>query len=104
MLSSDKDAPQPNSILYVDNLMFEYPLNVDIQHANQAKVFSYEKNIYIQNLKGETIIELYNEMGQLIKHVITHDNQTKINIENPGFYIVKLNNRNNSFITNVMVK
>ncbi|NSW46173.1 MAG: PCMD domain-containing protein [Bacteroidales bacterium] len=104
MLSSDKDAPQPNSILYVDNLTFEYPLDINIQHAYQAKVFSCEKNIFIQDLIGESKIEVYNEIGQLIKHIITNDNLIKINTENSGFYIVKLNNRNNSFITKVMVK
>jgi hypothetical protein len=103
LLSSDKDAPQPNSVLYVDNLSFEYPLNVDEHNTNSAHVFCFDKNIYVENLTEKTQIEVYNEMGQLIKQCLTNENRVKIEVGTPGFYMVKVNNRYSTSINKVMV-
>jgi len=72
ILSSDRNAPQPNSTLYVDNLVFTYPASVEEIQSEYADIFVYDNILHIiskHNSVFASSVEVYSVDGRLLKSV-----------------------------------
>lgn len=90
ILSSDKDAPQPNSIFYVDNLTFDYPLNETVNIIDEPQIFTHQNKLIINNLNSNAAITIVNQAGQIITQTQTHEQNNSYVIENKGIYFVQI--------------
>lgn len=90
ILSSDKDAPQPNSILYIDNLSFEYPLNASLNANNQINVYTFHDLLTINNLKPGSDITIINSSGQIYLRKHIDESDATLKIEKSGIYFVQI--------------
>lgn len=97
ILSSDKDYPQPNSILYIDNLTFEYNNSVATSLLDKEPILIWQNQaLNISNIKTPTEIEILDITGKsIIKQQITSD--ISIALKPKNIYIVRL--KSNSFLT-----
>lgn len=94
ILSSDKDYPQPNSILYIDNLTFEYNNNINSELINNPTIETNKNQLLIKNIQKPYIVEIYDITGKLIiKENIT--SERIYSLKNNSIYIVHL--KNNTF-------
>ncbi|MCX7862374.1 MAG: PCMD domain-containing protein [Bacteroidales bacterium] len=73
ILSSDKDYPQPNSILYIDNLTFEYNNSITSVSNNISPEIQWTSPyLRIKNIKQPTIIEVFDITGKSISKLHTY--------------------------------
>ncbi len=95
VLSSDKDAPQPNSTLYIDNLTFEYPLNSETSSLNKVQLYTYQNKVIINNIETNSQITVFNSNGQIVFEKYIHDANYSFNIEQKGIYFVSIKSNQN---------
>ncbi|GAB4449435.1 MAG: hypothetical protein Fur0028_04690 [Bacteroidales bacterium] len=95
VLSSDKDAPQPNSTLYIDNLTFEYPLNSETSSLNKVQLYTYHNKVIINNSEPNSQITVFNSNGQIVFDKNIHDANYSFNIEQKGMYFVCIKSNQN---------
>lgn len=99
ILSSDRNSPQPNSTLYIDNLELQYPSS--ISHENQSflpRLYYDSGNLILDNLPDiNTSLEIsvFGTDGRLIqRNTIIPDgsgrDQIRIRSVPEGVYIIKL--------------
>ncbi len=96
ILSSDKDYPQPNSILYIDNLTFEYNNSLTTSSFEKEPILIWHNQaLNISNIKTPTEIEILDITGKnIVKQQITSD--ISIVLKSKNIYIVRL--KSNSFL------
>lgn len=84
ILSSDRNAPQPNSTLYVDNLSLSYPSNIEDEMSENLKISFSDGTLIIssdENLLAITEIEIISLEGKLLqKHQIENNSDRIISI------------------------
>lgn len=95
VLSSDKDAPQPNSTLYIDNLTFEYPLISETSSLNKVQLYTYQNKVIINNIETNSQITVFNSNGQIVFEKYIHDANYSFNIEQKGIYFVSIKSNQN---------
>lgn len=97
ILSSDKDYPQPNSILYIDNLTFEYNSSIASSSLDKEPILLWQnQSLYISNIKMPTEVEILDITGKsIVKQQIISD--ISIPLKPKNIYIVRL--KSNSFLT-----
>jgi hypothetical protein len=93
ILSSDKDYPQPNSILYIDNLTFEYNNSVNTETIKEPFIQANKNQIQISNIDKEYSIEIFDITGRLIIKEIINSNKY-YNLKNNSIFIVQLKSNN----------
>jgi hypothetical protein len=107
IISSDRNAPQPNSTLYIDNLTLSYPASVQSVNVQSPGISYSNGNISIihhHSQKRIREIEIFNLPGQrIVTHNLTDspDNSFTIPFRGypPGIYISKLTFTDGSFFT-----
>ncbi len=107
ILSSDRNAPQPNSTLYVDNLSLSYPSSVQSFSVQTPQISFSNGNIKIVlNSTQQSIqeIEIFNLPGQRLLSLNPTDRVGRnFNIPfrgyPPGIYISKLYFTDGTFFT-----
>lgn len=95
ILSSDRNNPQPNSTLYIDNLQFSYPTSI-YEMENPSAIVTYKDNHINVSLRPSLslkIVEVYSLQGQLIaRHLITVNSESyqfPLTLH-PSMYMVRL--------------
>lgn len=105
ILSSDRNAPQPTSTLYVDNMSLTYPASIQSMTTEAVHFYVSSDFLYLNpHLQSESsLIEIYSIDGKLILSSVYHPMQgenAKIDIQmlNQGMYIAVLSNESGSFV------
>ncbi len=104
ILSSDRNAPQPNSTLYVDNLTFSYPTSVSEISDEAINMFWFDGNLIISSDKDPfslSEVEIFNIEGKLLQKIqideLSAHNYSVSMIQNtPGMYLASLRLRDGS--------
>jgi len=88
ILSSDRNAPQPNSTLYIDNLTFSYPVSVDEMSTSSFSLSYTEDFLYVflpQEHHQITNINVYSVDGKLIRsHYPPSSHTSVMKVQMPG--------------------
>lgn len=91
ILSSDKDAPQPNSTLYIDNLYFEYPtISESIDHNIQPTIYMYNENIIVEYPEEVFHVNVYDILQKLLISKECYNGQNVIPVYTKGLFFVEI--------------
>lgn len=108
IVSSDINSPQANSVLYIDNLSFTYPTDINEHKTNNINAYYIDEKLIILNPNLEKIkqMNVYSIDGKLVNTKTIEANSDKIifSVSNlsKGVYIVNILFDNN-FSTNKKV-
>lgn len=72
IMSSDRNAPQPNSTLYIDNLTLNFPANVHESDLGLVRIFQNSSSLSIyanENIENIKNVRLLSSDGKTIKSV-----------------------------------
>jgi hypothetical protein len=106
IMSSDRNAPQPNSTLYIDNLTFSYPASVDEAGASSISV-SYSDDVLYVNMSQEhheiSNIHIYSVDGKLMgSYYPDHRHMWEMKVQLPGLpaglFIASVTSANGSVV------
>lgn len=98
ILSSDRNAPQPNSTLYIDNFSLSYPTNIENNEAENIKISFSEGNLIISNVNNSMslneVVIISNDGKILQIHNLHHSSDPNISFPlvqtASGLYITSL--------------
>ncbi len=107
ILSSDRDDPQPNSTLYIDNLEFQYPIGVEesITSADEPRVYFGAGRLVFEGVdsdRAQLPVSLYSLDGRVVWSGETQrDGNTYTSLLLPdlqgGVYIVRYGKGDGSY-------
>jgi hypothetical protein len=107
ILSSDRNAPQPNSTLYVDNLVFTYPASIEETQSEYADVYVYDNVLHVVSKQTSVFassVEVYSVDGKLLKSVsldeINASPEMSISLALPSAVYVAVVRLNNGLTVN----
>lgn len=95
LLPTDRNNPQANSTIYIDDLAFLYPQSIEESHENPVKLFSDQSNGNINITFQETTnaaITLSDINGKKLKSVKVSGQQSSIDMSgiSKGVYIIQI--------------
>lgn len=109
VMPSDKDNPVIGSILYIDNLYFNYATRIDdSKYENKISIYPNptDGNIYIVKPSSISEIRIRNLLGETLYTSTVFENETLVNLSNfdTGIYLIELFNKQERILEKIFVK